>query len=599
MGRGRPMGEQEYVCKALFTNIKEEELTNVQGITKKFKVACCPGRNCKLDGPLKWESGWTNPFNHFLVCFAKKNKAALKVLADKANEEKEKQRRLPFCPVEKIAPAGLRVSGPQDKAMHKWVELIVCKNSPLSHVDDPLFREMVYGSTPSDAKLTTFGSKQVRDTILMLSYIVETQIKDEMKLTSAGTILHDGWSRYSSHYVCVIACYCKGHNEEVITSMLACCEMPEVNGEATAVDTDNLSFFQRYKENSSTSEFTAKVHVNFIREHVFGSRYGFSKPEFEDWVVAQTADSASTNKKTARDLKVPHIPCNNHLLNHQVEEMLKATTTTEGNGGDGNGLGDAVNKVHESMTKLKGSNKNMGVLRKHTHYKPQLRNQTRWTGVFTMMDNFLRMRNPMILALTDKDTDFPMDQSEDFEAKARNIRKMLFNINEVTKLLQTSKQPLHWSRRYLDSLINQANSLREEPQSEWYGNQFGGDYIGPNSMKIPTESKHFISGVIKIQRGHVTEMTEAEKSACKKMKRAPAAAGADADDKEEDFLSQLKRLKELERSSSAAAGRKRSHIQISTAGNQADECWDMTKYEFLRSKRNYSSTRFLTRAIGI
>ncbi|CAJ1962544.1 unnamed protein product, partial [Cylindrotheca closterium] len=223
------------------------------------------------------------------------------------------------------------------------------------------------------------------------------------------------------------------------------------------------------------------------------------------------------------------------------------------------------------MTKLKGSNKNMGVLRKDTHYKPQLRNQTRWTGVFTMMDNFLRMRNPMILALTNKDTDFPMDQSEDFEAKARNIRKMLFNINEVTKLLQTSKQPLNWSRRYLDSLINQANSLREEPQSEWYGNQFGEDYIGPHSMKIPTESKHFISGVIKIQRGHVTEMTEAEKSACKKMKTAPAAAGADADDKEEDFLSQLKRLKELERSSSAAAGRKRSHIQISTAGNQADE----------------------------
>ncbi|CAJ1962237.1 unnamed protein product [Cylindrotheca closterium] len=28
-------------------------------------------------------------------------------------------------------------------------------------------------------------------------------------------------------------------------------------------------------------------------------------------------------------------------------------------------------------------------------------------------------------------------------------------------------------------------------------------------------------------------------------------------------------------------------------------CWDMTKYEFLRSKRNYSSTRFSTRAIGI
>lgn len=39
-----------------------------------------------------------------------------------------------------------------------------------------------------------------------LSLIVEAKIQMEMK-GKVGTILHDGWSKYSRHYIALLACY--------------------------------------------------------------------------------------------------------------------------------------------------------------------------------------------------------------------------------------------------------------------------------------------------------------------------------------------------------------------------------------------------------
>ncbi len=36
--------------------------------------------------------------------------------------------------------------------------------------------------------------------------IVEGKIAVEMK-GRKGTIIHDGWSKFSKHYVCLLACY--------------------------------------------------------------------------------------------------------------------------------------------------------------------------------------------------------------------------------------------------------------------------------------------------------------------------------------------------------------------------------------------------------
>lgn len=520
-------------------------------------TATCPKKTC--GAALKWKvgSGWTNPYDHLLACVGRKNPVGLEELADAEIEKKNRksQMLLQFVPApnqvgtqEEDGTTSLRLVGARDKAMATWIELIIAHNLPLDNVTKPIFKKLVNGS--EDEKIM-IGRDLVRDTILMLSYIIEGKVSTEMKSTPVGSIIHDGWSRYGAHYVCLIAVYQKEVRkgcEETVMSMLACSEMPEINGEETAIDTDELSFFQRVDGNP-TSSFTAQVHKNFICNHVFMKRYGFSEEQFNRWVVAQTADSASTNLKTARLLGVPHICCTNHLLNHEVETMFKETK-------EDNGMGSTIDAVQATMTKLKGSNKNMSVLRTHTLIKPQLRNQTRWNGAFTMMNTFVALRNYMILSHGDENTDFEMDQSAAFEARATKITKMLEAINAITTELQGSKLTIAACRSYLDVLIEEADSQRNNITSVWCGNKFGVKYIGLTSDKIPPQSRAFQSGVIKIQRGQASELTMEEKLACKRLKVDPVVENEEQE--EETFAARLAKVR--------ATATKRSHSQMMSGG---------------------------------
>jgi hypothetical protein len=230
--------------------------------------------------------------------------------------------------------------------------------------------------------------------------------------------------------------------------------------------------------------------------------------------------------------------------------------------GEGNGIGLAVSQIQGAVTKLKASNKYMSKLRQITKSQPQLRNQTRWSGVFTMMKTFLKIRTAMILVEANGGTDFNMDKSPEFEAKATKITAMLNHINVVTTCLQESKLSLSMGRKYLDALIRQAATKRDNADSDWYQNKFEDKYIGASSLKIPLQSRDFQSGVIKIQLGNECEMTFNEKSACKKLKRRPLC-GVDGDldedesEQEDDFVTQMKRLQK-----DATAGTKRSHGQM-------------------------------------
>jgi hypothetical protein len=230
-----------------------------------------------------------------------------------------------------------------------------------------------------------------------------------------------------------------------------------------------------------------------------------------------------------------------------------------------NGMGSTIDAVQATMTKLKGSNKNMSVLRTHTFIKPQLRNQTRWNGAYTMMKTFTVLRNDMILTHGDENTDFKMDQSSAFEARAKKIPKMLKAINDITTELQQSKLTISSCRSFLDLLIEEADSQRNIITSEWHNNKFGVKYIGPTSNKIPPQSRDFLSGVIKIQRGHASELTLEEKNACKRLKEAPPVNGVAVDESEEEeeetFAARLAKVKE-----SAAGTNKRSHNQMMSGG---------------------------------
>ena len=139
-----------------------------------------------------------------------------------------------------------------------------------------------------------------------------------MKDAGYGAILHDGWSKFSQHYVALFATYNKTVSvieqrtaikkkvpSSVLLDMFPMSNVPATNDEASKLNPT---------EDTDATTFTAEVHAKFFRD-IFLNLYD---TDIEEWSVCQTADNATVNKKVARLLGIPHIPCNNHLFNSEV-----------------------------------------------------------------------------------------------------------------------------------------------------------------------------------------------------------------------------------------------------------------------------------------
>ena len=75
------------------------------------------------------------------------------------------------------------------------------------------------------------------ETMLVLTMVVEEKIAQEIKGVK-GTILHDGWSKFSRHYVCLLASYLVSDGKRCldgeivlrpVTTMLTCTTLPQAN----------------------------------------------------------------------------------------------------------------------------------------------------------------------------------------------------------------------------------------------------------------------------------------------------------------------------------------------------------------------------------
>ena len=84
--------------------------------------------------------------------------------------------------------------------MKKWLRMIILKNNPISIVQNPTYREFAGFKYKTSIRV-------VRNMIFKMTELVEEQIIAELKTTTCGVIMHNGWSRYGVHYLCYFACY--------------------------------------------------------------------------------------------------------------------------------------------------------------------------------------------------------------------------------------------------------------------------------------------------------------------------------------------------------------------------------------------------------
>ncbi len=112
-------------------------------------------------------------------------------------------------------------------------------------------------------------------------------------------------------------------------------------------DEDDSEDFDNMEE---ATNFTAQAH----KEHIEDILTNYYNMDTAKWITNQTADSASVNLKLAKLMNIPHVDCENHLLNNEVILWL-ANSTVEENDDNAHtfGPGTVVKYANRTMLDLK------------------------------------------------------------------------------------------------------------------------------------------------------------------------------------------------------------------------------------------------------
>ena len=124
--------------------------------------------------------------------------------------------------------------------------------------------------------------------------------------------------------------------------------------------------------------------------------------------------------------------------------------------------------IHDTMKKIKTSNKNMAVVRKLCNLCPEVGNETRWTGWGRMMGKYQRMRSHLIEAHNEEDTKFTMNKTVGFKKKVEKVNGCFVDVNVVTVSLQTRLHKLKSVRADLDALLAESAGGHGNENSCWY-----------------------------------------------------------------------------------------------------------------------------------
>ena len=489
------------VVQLLAKPVREEEksFTNRSGVEQKriYLVYKCPNQFCKEKNREIWfqkSVGFINPFNHLKTCVAGGKTEQLYKIYEQNKESKRLHISGTF-----FQPSVDRMTS-RELALNDYLRLIVLKSLPLSTVEDSEFRKFHRFNEKISRKV-------LKDTIFKLVDVVDKKLGEELKLAGKGSILHDGWTCAGVHYIALFACYllpklkkegkedgCEDGTDGSKVRLSLISVSPMARTEAA----DGESELEVLDE--TAVNFSARTHAEHIR-----NVFRYYDLDVETWAVCQTADNCSVNLKVADLLKIPHVGCKSHILNLEVNEMVKQNKELEG----------TLASIHETMSQCKKKLKNAALLRNLVSLVPILHNKTRWSGKLYMLERFLRIRDELVAVSEDENSDLQINKTTQFKNKVMRYCGYMKQINYSTKYMQTRKVTLAQCRDSLSMLIQDVEEGRNNRNSDMYRCPLGTKYIGEDAEII--RHKDFESGVCKIQNGSTELMTDEEKEACQSL----------------------------------------------------------------------------------
>ncbi|ETM43308.1 hypothetical protein F442_11560 [Phytophthora nicotianae P10297] len=185
-------------------------------------------------------------------------------------------------------------------------------------------------------------------------------------------------------------------------------------------------------------------------------------------------DNCAVNKRLANLMNVPLVGCASHRLNLAVREFLVPFET-------------ALDQVQQLMRKLRTLNQ-AAKLRMKTPLMPILRQDTRWSSTFSMLERYIRLRE--FLSADDDDMADLLPSRADHR-KLEDLLSKLRCIESISKKLQGDELTLLDARALFDGLFELRPSMTT--------------YLSPDAEIV--HSPVFEAAVVKVLAGDAGLLT--------------------------------------------------------------------------------------------
>ena len=565
-------GGLEKVVKLLAKFVRHESKL-VGNKTRNLLVYKCPSEGCNLrDNEIVFpdKTGFTNPFKHLKMCVAQND---LKHLADyywtKADaKESGSLVTAHFSVLRK------NVVPEESRDIFNWIRLIVQNSLPINIVEDSSFRDF-HGS---DKKHSGVKIKQI---MFKLCEYVEKLLAEEMASAGRGTLMHDGWSKFGTHFLALMGIYVVkkkvkfGSNskdsfvEETKIVLLSVSpvlrpELPDI------VDYDN----------DDPNPVLVTNNAEAMLHHVIGILKEYYNVDWS-WVMAIHSDRAAVCIKMAKEGKKPMIGCKNHAWDHDVTEMFRSN----------DGLSSCQEACHACQVGLKQSVKKRTLLGEFTPLQPTIKNETRWNGMYSCMKKQERMTPSLQLLNTSGRVYEEFDQPDSmfnplvlqpvFRTSLTDFNKDLKDIHKATSTVQTRLMPFNVTNMCMNLTTNTVN------------NSNNSDIViervhsGQNSTK--RLSPHFENGIFKIQEGKKADLSEDEREACRHVLLNTVDDNTVPDpDNMGDYLESLKKKPRLEDSDYGNVS-----IFLGSCA-EVERVWSIASYVLTNTQANMTPALFET-----
>jgi hypothetical protein len=195
----------------------------------------------------------------------------------------------------------------------------------ISESEDPLMHKKWFHHD------NNFSVKIFCNVLLAACTEVEKEIVTEMKELKYVSIMHNGWTKFGTHNLGLLAYFCKHNGSGEYSSTFHLLSVSPIHAlSGLDEEEDNI------EEATNINAQTTADHITEFLESFYDI------PVVSNWTVCQTADNASVNKRSAQILGVPHIACYNHLLDKEVKQMIDESKNVPC------GRGSVCNKEHDT-----------------------------------------------------------------------------------------------------------------------------------------------------------------------------------------------------------------------------------------------------------